>query len=178
MAGGSTAPTEITDGTSHINPTYDSDEDGVIEQARDADNLGGNPPSNYETPTSTQSVGTQAGWLDTGGHQDAGIGETITQTNDVFSTIDAVRVWVSGIDDMTTEFEADILDEDGNVKHNTTTVTESETISNSYTITISVPEQFAARVQYKTTVTDSNAANNDLAFRSHFVSLPIHSHNI
>jgi hypothetical protein len=47
MAGGSTAPTEITDGTSHINPTYDSDEDGVVEQARDADKLGGATSSQY-----------------------------------------------------------------------------------------------------------------------------------
>jgi hypothetical protein len=62
MAGGSTAPTEITDGTSHINPTYDSDEDGQVEAADDADNLGGSPPSNYTTPSSTQNASTGGGY--------------------------------------------------------------------------------------------------------------------
>lgn len=41
MAGGSPAPTDRTDTVAHINAEYDSDEDGVIERARDADTLGG-----------------------------------------------------------------------------------------------------------------------------------------
>lgn len=37
MAGGSPAPVNRQDAASHINPTYDSDEDGIVEKARQAD---------------------------------------------------------------------------------------------------------------------------------------------
>lgn len=46
MAGGSPAPTDTTDTTSHINTEYDSDEDGQVEKADDAATLGGKTEGN------------------------------------------------------------------------------------------------------------------------------------
>lgn len=165
MAGGSTAPTEITDGTSHINPTYDSDEDGQVEAADDADKLDGQDATYYETPTSTQPASQTGGYVPLGGVT-TDENNSVSANIDVYAVADGAETW---IDTCCPDHSVEIRDQDNNLLGSTG-------YSDTRTRTYNWSEQYIETLEI--TLPSSQYSGYTVELRPHIISVGTHSHNI
>lgn len=96
--GSSVSVSSATDAT-NVTSTYkgndiDSNGDGVVNKADDSNNLGGSPPSAYETPSSTQTTKTDGGYgFATGAEENAGNGSE-TANRPVGMVGDGIQVYL------------------------------------------------------------------------------------
>jgi hypothetical protein len=77
--------------------------DGANITVNNANNLNGNPPSNYETPASTQSEGITVGWVESflPSGSDDGFGGSLPVSKEIHLLVEEVEV----LDDTTVTFE-------------------------------------------------------------------------
>lgn len=77
--------------------------DGANITVNNAQNLGGNPPSNYQTPASTQSEGITVGWVESflPSGDDDGFGGSLPTSKEIHVLVEEVEV----LEDTTVTFE-------------------------------------------------------------------------
>lgn len=137
--------------------------------ADNAENLGGSPPSVYETPTSTQSTAQNPGYVTLRSGEYPNVGGWGDSSESVNRVIDEVRATISDSNYTGSGVTIDVENEDGAVIATLNHPVDGSTVSKTFD-----PEE----VNTLQIDTGGEDVNGDMLIKVHAVVLPAHTHQL